>query len=211
MVLKNFIVFEGIDGSGTTTQLKRLAETNPELYYQTAEPTSLPTGLFLRKMLKGEFSVDEKTNAFLFAADRCEHIYGKEGIINQINNGKIVISDRYFFSSLAYQSISCGEEFPLMVNSLFPLPEYLFYFKIDAETALNRVNSRNGQKEIYEKLDLQKKIAEQYDKVISSYEKKMNEFSLSDAQTQLMKIIRIDASKSIDEVSQIINNSLNLQ
>lgn len=211
MVLKNFIVFEGIDGSGTTTQLKRLAETNPELYYQTAEPTSLPTGLFLRKMLKGEFSVDEKTNAFLFAADRCEHIYGKEGIINQINNGKIVISDRYFFSSLAYQSISCGEEFPLMVNSLFPLPEYLFYFKIDAETALNRVNSRNGQKEIYEKLDLQKKIAEQYDKVISSYEKKMNELSLSDAQTQIMKIIKIDASKSIDEVSQIINNSLNLQ
>lgn len=211
MVLKNFIVFEGIDGSGTTTQIKRLAETNPELYYQTAEPTSLPTGLFLRKMLKGEFSVDEKTNAFLFAADRCEHIYGKEGIINQINNGKIVISDRYFFSSLAYQSISCGEEFPLMVNSLFPLPEYLFYFKIDAETALNRVNSRNGQKEIYEKLDLQKKIAEQYDKVISSYEKKMNELSLSDAQTQIMKIIRIDASKSIDEVSQIINNSLNLQ
>lgn len=211
MVLKNFIVFEGIDGSGTTTQIKRLAETNPELYYQTAEPTSLPTGLFLRKMLKGEFSVDEKTNAFLFAADRCEHIYGKEGIINQINNGKIVISDRYFFSSLAYQSISCGEEFPLMVNSLFPLPEYLFYFKIDAETALNRVNSRNGQKEIYEKLDLQKKIAEQYDKVISSYEKKMNELSLSDAQTQIMKIIKIDASKSIDEVSQIINNSLNLQ
>ncbi|MDD5930709.1 MAG: dTMP kinase [Spirochaetales bacterium] len=211
MVLKNFIVFEGIDGSGTTTQLKRLAETNPELYYQTAEPTSLPTGLFLRKMLKGEFSVDEKTNAFLFAADRCEHIYGKEGIINQINNGKIVISDRYFFSSLAYQSISCGEEFPLMVNSLFPLPEYLFYFKIDAETALNRVNSRNGQKEIYEKLDLQKKIAEQYDKVISSYEKKMNELSLSDAQTQIMKIIKIDASKSIDEVSQLINKALNLQ
>lgn len=211
MVLKNFIVFEGIDGSGTTTQIKRLAETNPELYYQTAEPTSLPTGLFLRKMLKGEFSVDEKTNAFLFAADRCEHIYGKEGIINQINNGKIVISDRYFFSSLAYQSISCGEEFPLMVNSLFPLPEYLFYFKIDAETALNRVNSRNGQKEIYEKLDLQKKIAEQYDKVISSYEKKMNELSLSDAQTQIMKIIKIDASKSIDEVSQIINKALNLQ
>ena len=210
MVLKNFIVFEGIDGSGTTTQIKLLAETNPDLYFQTAEPTALPTGLFLRKMLKGEFSVDEKTNAFLFAADRCEHIYGKEGIINQINNGKIVISDRYFFSSLAYQSISCGEEFPAMVNSLFPLPEYLFYFMIDAETALNRVNSRNGQREIYEKLDLQKKIAAEYEKVISMYEKKMNELPEKESD-QKMKIIRIDASKSIEEVSEIINSSLKLQ
>lgn len=205
MILKNFIVFEGIDGSGTTTQIKRLSESNPELYFQTAEPTSLPTGKFLRQMLKGDFSVDEKTNAFLFAADRCEHIYGKEGIINQINNGKIVVSDRYFFSSLAYQSISCGEEVPAMVNSLFPLPEYLFYFQIDAETALQRVNTRNGQKEIYEKLEIQKKIAEEYEKVICSYEKKMQAISSDE---QKMKIIRIDATKNIDEISEFIQNSL---
>ena len=81
---------------------------------------------------------------------------------------------------------------------------------IDAETALNRVNSRNGQREIYEKLDLQKKIAAEYEKVISMYEKKMNELPEKESD-QKMKIIRIDASKSIEEVSEIINSSLKLQ
>ena len=80
MILKNFVVFEGIDGAGTSTQIKMLAERNPERFVQTAEPTGGETGLFLRRMLAGDFSVDEKTNAFLFAADRCEHIYGKGGV-----------------------------------------------------------------------------------------------------------------------------------
>ena len=157
MILKNFIVFEGIDGAGTSTQIKKICERNPQKFFQTAEPTSLETGKFLRKMLGGEFSVDEKTNSFLFAADRAEHLYGKNGIIEQINNGKTVISDRYLFSSLAYQSISCGEELPKLLNSTFPLPEILFFFEIDPEISLKRVDSRNEKKEIYEKIETQKK------------------------------------------------------
>ena len=104
MVLNNFIVFEGIDGSGTSTQINILAERLPEKIYKTAEPTSNEIGKFLRKMLGGEMKMDEKTNAFLFAADRCQHLYGEGGIIDQINNGKIVISDRYFFSSSMYSA-----------------------------------------------------------------------------------------------------------
>ena len=65
-MLKNFIVFEGIDGSGTTTQIKKLAERFPkEKVFVSAEPTKNETGLFLRRMLKGEFSVNEKTASFL--------------------------------------------------------------------------------------------------------------------------------------------------
>ena len=146
MILKNFIVFEGIDGAGTSTQIKKLVEKNPSKFIATAEPTSLPTGKFLRQMLAGEFSVDEKTNAFLFAADRCEHIYGKGGVKELTENGKIVVSDRYLFSSLAYQSVSCGKEFPLFLNSKFPLPQLLFYFEINPEISLARVNSRNERK-----------------------------------------------------------------
>lgn len=201
MVLKNFIVFEGIDGAGTSTQIKLLAEKNPEFFVTTAEPTDRETGRFLRRMLAGDFSVDEKTNAFLFAADRCEHIYGKNGVIELINKGKTVLSDRYFFSSLAYQSISCGDEVPAHVNSLFPLPEILFYFQINPEISLSRVNARNEKKEIYEKIELQKKIASQYDRIISLYEKpEMNE-------NGKMKIIRIDAAKSIDEIAKEIFES----
>ena len=196
MILKNFIVFEGIDGAGTSTQIKKICEKNPQKFFQTAEPTSLETGKFLRRMLGGEFSVDEKTNSFLFAADRAEHLYGKNGIIEQINNGKTVISDRYLFSSLAYQSISCGEELPKLLNSTFPLPEILFFFEIDPEISLKRVDSRNEKKEIYEKIETQKKIALEYEKIISEYE---NNPSCT------MKIIRIDATKSIEEISEAIS------
>ena len=192
MIFKNFIVFEGIDGSGTSTQIKRLVESNPSRFFATAEPTTNETGKFLRRMLCGEFAVDEKTASYLFAADRCEHIYGKNGVEELIKNGKTVVSDRYFFSSLAYQSVSCGKDLPRLLNSPFPLPEYLFYFKIDPEVSLKRVDSRNGQKEIYEKIDIQKKIAKLYDEVIEEYQEKSQESG--------MEIITIDASKSIDEV-----------
>ena len=199
MVLKDFIVFEGIDGSGTSTQIKKLIESNPSLYYATSEPTNKDIGKFLRRMLGGEFSVDEKTNAFLFAADRCEHIYGKDGIIEHINNGQKVISDRYFFSSLAYQSISCGNDIPYFVNSKFPLPEYLFFFEIDPKISLSRVDARNEKKEIYEKLDTQKMIANKYSDVISSFEQN----------NEGMKVIHIDATKSIDEIATEIKDILN--
>lgn len=196
MILKNFIVFEGIDGAGTSTQIKKLVDSNPQKYTATAEPTASATGKFLRQMLAGDFSVDEKTNAYLFAADRCEHIYGKNGVIESINSGKIVVSDRYFFSSLAYQSISCGQDLPKLLNSPFPLPEYLFFFEINPEISLARVNARNEKKEIYEKIDLQKKIAAEYEKIISEYEKNATESG--------MKIIRIPAEKSIEEIFAMI-------
>ena len=201
MVLHGFIVLEGIDGAGTSTQIKKLVESAPEKYIATAEPTSGPTGKFLRQMLGGEFHVDERTNAYLFAADRCEHIFGKGGVKELCESGKVVVSDRYFFSSLAYQSVSCGLELPMLLNSPFPLPEYLFYFDINPEVSLARVNARNEKKEIYENLEAQKKIAALYEKVISTYE---NDASLREE----MKIIRVDATKSIDEISKIISLSL---
>lgn len=196
MILKNFIVFEGIDGSGTSTQIQMIANTNKIKFAATSEPTKNETGLFLRKMLKGDFSIDERTAAYLFAADRCEHIYGKNGILELLKQGKTVISDRYFFSSLAYQSSVCGKELPRLLNSPFPLPEYLFYFKINPEISLKRVNSRNETKEIYEKLDIQIKTAALYDEVIEEYKKMETENE--------MKIITIDASKSIEEVNSEI-------
>ena len=199
MILKNFIVFEGIDGAGTSTQIKKLIETNTkdnERFIATAEPTTGETGRFLRRMLGGEFSVDEKTNAYLFAADRCEHIFGKGGVEELCKSGKIVVSDRYFFSSMAYQAVSCGEELPKLLNSPFPLPEILFYFEINPEISLARVNSRGEHKEIYETIEKQKAIAARYEKVISEYEKTASETG--------MKIVRIDASQDIETISKQI-------
>ncbi|MBP5520013.1 MAG: dTMP kinase [Treponema sp.] len=200
MILKNFIVFEGIDGAGTSTQIKKLVERGNNCaagrFVATAEPTTKETGKFLRKMLGGEFSVDERTNAYLFAADRCEHIFGKGGVKELCESGKIVVSDRYFFSSMAYQSVSCGDELPALLNSPFPLPEILFYFEINPEISLGRVNARGEHKEIYETLEKQKAIAARYEKIISEYEK-------TSSQTG-MKIIRINAADTIENIAKNI-------
>ena len=205
MILKNFIVFEGIDGAGTSTQIKKLVERWNSCcegrFVATAEPTGSETGRFLRRMLGGEFSVDEKTNAYLFAADRCEHIFGKNGVKELCESGKIVVSDRYFFSSMAYQSVSCGDELPRLLNSPFPLPEILFYFEINPEISLGRVNARGENKEIYETIEKQKAIAAQYEKVISEYEKTAGETG--------MKIVRINAADTIENISDEIWKYIN--
>ncbi len=199
MILKNFIVFEGIDGSGTTTQIKKLTESfSPESVFTTSEPTGNETGKFIRRVLKGDFCADGRTAAYLFAADRCEHIYGAGGIEEALKNGKLAVSDRYIFSSLAYQSIFCGAELPRLLNSPFPLPELLFYFKIDAETAISRVTKRGGQIEIYEKLDLQRKIAARFDEIISEY--KLHEPE--------MRIVTIDAKDSLENIAHIIKTTV---
>ena len=206
MVLHNFIVFEGIDGAGTSTQLKLLKDfTNDKPFLFTAEPTSCPTGKFLRQVLKGDFVLEESTAAFLFAADRNEHLYAKElidenknlvtGIVESCNKNKIVVSDRYIFSSMAYQSISCGEELPAFVNSPFPLPQLLFFFEIKAEESLKRITDRSVR-EIYEEVNFLKKTEDAYKKVIEKFEN-----------TPLgngMKIVHIDATKPKEEIQKEI-------
>lgn len=196
MILKNFVVFEGIDGAGTSTQIDILKNSEyKDKFFFTAEPTSNETGKFLRKMLKGDVKLDPRTSAYLFAADRCEHLWGENGIENQIKDGKIVVSDRYLFSSLAYQTVTCGEELPKMLQNPFPLPEILFFFEIDPEISLSRIDGRET-KEIYEIVDFLKATEERYKKVIASYE------------NSEMKIVRIDATKSKEEIHQIIVNNL---
>ncbi|MBB5226220.1 dTMP kinase [Treponema ruminis] len=202
MILKNFIVFEGIDGAGTSTQIKILQKRkDAERFFFTTEPTDSETGKFLRKMLKGDVELDPRTSAFLFAADRNEHLYGKGGtncgVIEQAQKGKIVVSDRYLFSSLTYQSVTCGDELPRRLNESFPLPEILFFFDINPEISLKRVLGR-GETEIYEKLDFQKATAERYRAVIDEYEK-MNTG---------MKIVHLDASQPVEKVADLINQHI---
>lgn len=167
-IIKNFWVLEGLDGSGTTTQLKNLDEELKKRglnYYITQEPTSNETGKFLRRVLKGEIEVSQSTIARLFAADRDDHIYNaKYGIIKHIKDNQIVISDRYMFSSLAYQSNGYDYERIKKLNEDFPYPEYIIFIDTPAEECLKRINLRGEQKEIFEKLDFQKKVLDGYNR-----------------------------------------------
>jgi dTMP kinase len=72
-----------------------------------------------------------------------------------------VVSDRYVLSSLVYQGITCGEEYPALLNRDFPAPELLLFFDIDPETAQKRIENR-PVKEIYEQADFQKQVRERY-------------------------------------------------
>ncbi|MBR4385817.1 MAG: dTMP kinase [Treponema sp.] len=202
MILQNFIVFEGIDGAGTSTQIEML-KNRPEAkdFLFTAEPTSAPTGKFLRQMLKGDFPLQNESAAYLFAADRNEHVNGKlltqgntlvTGIKEACQSGKKVVSDRYLFSSLAYQSINCPPEVPRLLNSLFPLPQLLFYFEISHKDSLSRLGDRNFR-EIYEKEDFLNRTVQEYHNVLSEYSEK--------AKNQGMKIVLIDAKKTKEEIS----------
>ena len=198
MILQNFIVFEGIDGAGTSTQLD-LLKTNKlaKDFLFTAEPTSFYTGKFLRQMLKGDVPVTNETAAYLFAADRNEHINGSEnhlvtGVKEACLSGKVVVSDRYLFSSLAYQSINCSPDIPRRLNSGFPLPKLLFYFELSPKQALERIQTRLT-KEIYEKESFLNKTVDEYHKILEEYAKEKE-----------MKIIVIDATKSIDEIRNTI-------
>lgn len=200
MILQNFIVLEGIDGAGTSTQLKKLQEKLPgNRAFFTAEPVEASeTGKFLRRILSGAVPVHPATAAFLFAADRNEHLYGKDGIVEKDSQGILCFSDRYLFSSLAYQTATCGNELPRLLNSKFPLPRILFFFRIRPKTSLARITGR-GVTEIYEKIDFLTKTEAEYEKTVEHF--KSPEYSG-------MKIVEIDAEQTPDAIHAIIWNTL---
>ena len=208
MILKNFIAFEGIDGSGTTTQLNLLKKSYPAILL-TAEPTSSATGQFLRRMLSGEFAVSTRTAAFLFAADRCEHLFGKlicqdgrltTGVTEACASGTVVLSDRYLFSSLAYQGEDDVRDLTVRLNKSFPLPELVVYFQLSPAAALERVCSRGGKREIYETLSTLQAVSSRYDAILSTYEGK----DASDG----MQVVRVDASGTVDVVARELSCAL---
>jgi dTMP kinase len=196
--IHNFVVFEGIDGSGTTTQLRLLAErfagyfspeSPPPPFYATCEPTGGPVGRLIRSVLGGEIPLEPATVAGLFAADRNEHLYGKDGIAGRCGRGELVVSDRYVLSSLVYQGITCGEELPRKLNADFPLPELLLFFDLDPEIAWRRLEARDGR-EIYEHREFQITVRERYRALLPEY-----------AETGV-RVEYIDASAKIEEVAE---------
>jgi len=164
-ILNNFFVIEGLDGAGTTTQLKLLDEVllSREIpHYCTFEPTDFEIGRLLRDILHKKKHANRDTIALLFAADRNEHIYRKEdGILEHLAKKELVICDRYLFSSLAYQSVDCGFNFVYTLNSRFPLPEYLIYIDTPVMISQERLNSRPGN-ELFDIKVFQEKVLKNY-------------------------------------------------
>jgi dTMP kinase len=199
-----FIVIEGIDGAGTTTQAVRLhsALTKMELpVHMTEEPSAGPVGSLIRQILHGRLvSIGPAGNrapswgimALLFAADRLDHLESE--IVPNLNDGINVISDRYIYSSLAYQTVTSGDDSSVawirMLNTYARRADLVFFLDVNAQEAHRRRIFRRIGYELYEDATLQTSIAEKYREVLRQY--------------QEGKLVIVDGNKSIDEVAKSI-------
>jgi len=192
--LPNFIVFEGIDGSGTTTQLKLLSNRLSQQgvpYLATFEPTDGAIGQLIRQVLQHKLRLQPISLAYLFAADRNEHLYHPtKGILVELAKGKLVICDRYLFSSLAYQALTTDLDLLKKLNSDFPLPQLVFYLDTPAAVCFERLKDRQ-RLELFEDLTLQEQVAQNYHQLWANWQGRL-------------EVIQLDGSKPPEEISQQI-------
>lgn len=177
---KLFIVFEGIDSSGKTTQAKLLKQyflATKERAVISPEPSNGIIGNLIRQALKQRivFSKDrnlfDEQMAYLFAADRHDHLYNDvDGVFKLIKDNYHVISTRYYFSSLAYNCDSVEQfEFIKKLNDRFPNPDLTIYIDIPIEVSLARLQERSLQ-EIYETKTKLTKVRQQYQQIFEQYD-----------------------------------------
>ena len=153
------IVFEGIDGCGKSTQIQMLAEALRQKGREvvtSAEPTDTETGKMLRRALSGAVAATPCQMAAMFTLDRIVHNTAEGGIAQTLARGADMLSDRYYYSSLAYQGSLCDYQWVKGMNVDCPdirKPDLCIFLDITPKEALARIGKRGEAKEIYEKED----------------------------------------------------------
>ncbi|MEM2947781.1 MAG: dTMP kinase [Candidatus Bathyarchaeia archaeon] len=187
------ICVEGLDGCGKTTQAKILVKKLRRIGYNavyTAEPTSGKIGRFIKKYcLHGGKRVSNIVEALLFAADRYEHVATE--IIPALKDGKIVVSDRYLYSSLAYQGAAgLNLDWIRRINEHAIPPNLAIFIDVEPNTVIKRLKPK---KSVMENLETQRKVREVYLKFVENGE-----------------LVRVDGNKSKSEVAkEILSTVLN--
>ncbi|MEX1368899.1 MAG: dTMP kinase [Nannocystaceae bacterium] len=159
-----FIVLEGIDGSGTSTQSGALAATlraRGHEVVETCEPSERSIGRLTRARLARDAEpLDRRALALLFAADRLDHVARE--IEPALAAGQVVLSDRYLMSSWVYQSLDCDPQWVREINRFAPWPDLTFVLDVSAAEAMRRVAGREGIEEIFETTPQQVRLAQAY-------------------------------------------------
>ena len=191
-----FIVLEGLDGAGTTTQAERLAtalRAEGHSVLTTREPSDGPIGTLIRQALTGRLVLPggagplaSETLALLYAADRTDHL--KARVLPALEAGQIVISDRYVLSSLAYQGASLSMAWVEAANGYAVPPDLTLFVHVSAAVAAKRRAARGGAAELFEEDALQRRIARQYEEAIRRRESQEH-------------IVRIDGEQSVEAVT----------
>jgi len=170
-----FVVIEGIDGAGTTTQARklttRLQRQNKKAIF-TFEPTDGPIGSMIRQVLRRRLvtpkqdgsvePINANTMTLLFSADRLDHLCSQ--IDPALEDGQVVVCDRYYYSTVAYQGVDGDIEWVKKANEKARRPDIVFYLRISPEISLTRIGNR-GESEIYEKVDFLEKVSSNYDEI----------------------------------------------
>ena len=197
-----FIVFEGGDGTGKSTQIKLLNDYLKEKGFDvllTREPGGVKSAEEIRNIILNQ-DIDPVTEALLFASARREHLQKK--VIPALNDGKIVLCDRFLYSSLAYQGYARGlgikEVYEINEPAISDtMPDLTILLELSPEKGIERIN-KNRANEInrldLEGIEFHKKVSEGYNEVIKMYPEH--------------KCVKIDASNSIEEVFESIKNAI---
>lgn len=167
-----FIVFEGIDGAGLSTQALLLEKTLRKNGYEvvlTKEPTAGLIGGLIRACLKNEWKTSPLTLQLLFAGDRAHHL--EYEIIPALERGKIVVCDRYYLSTIAYGMLNLEREWLEAINSKFLKPDITFLLDIPVEVSLERIKASRFGVELFEKKQELERVRENYLKLIGSCER----------------------------------------
>lgn len=192
-----FAVFEGIDGSGTTTQAALAAESfrrDGLSVLLTREPSDGPIGALIRRALQGSLEspsrtgpLSEQTLALLFAADRLDHLEAE--ILPALRAGQLVICDRYLLSSLAYQGATCPVEWVEQINAQAIAPDLTLFLEVKVSTASQRRLARGAPRDLFETDERQREVSRQYAAAISRRRKRE-------------RIVTLDGERSIDQVAE---------
>ena len=201
-----FIVFEGLDGAGTTTQSRLLAERlhhKGRTVHVAHQPSDGHVGQLIRQILAGRAAtaqadgklgvVDERVMALLFAADRLDHLGSQ--IEPRLARGEDVILDRYALSSLAYQGTSVSHEFIQAANRYARKPDLTLFLYVPASVALERVRARGAKLERYETAAQLQAIEREYSRLVGT----------------LASVVSIDGTRPVAEVADLCFAALQQQ
>lgn len=199
-----FIVIEGLDGSGKTTQTKiisdKLRDKGINVVNQ-AEPTDHEFGKMCREVLSGKKKVTKTQLALLFTADRIDHnVNPEDGINMNISLGNTVISDRYYYSTLAYQGVDVGVDWLKNLNIKcedIRKPDLCIFLDLTPEKSMERIyaNRTPDQIEIYETEEYLTSIRKRFYSCFESFKENEN-------------IVVINADGTIEEVAAKIEDAV---